>query len=262
MSAYDDAMSQPPDTEGVPPAAGDGDGADEARGSAWARLVRAALHEQDSYPLLLTVLLLEYLTLTVIPQDNWSRVVSAPLVAVTMLLGLRTSGVRRHTLRAAGVAAVASLVLVVAQVATGASWLIPASYLVLGALLVSTPPAVLRRVLRHQRVTFQTLSGALCVYVLLGLVFAYVYLAIGAVNPDAFADQSGPGGPRGAAAFLYFSFVTLTTVGFGDIYPLSRLARALVVLEALLGQIFLVTTVARLVALYSTLGPRPPRVRR
>jgi hypothetical protein len=255
-------MSQPPDTEGGPPAAGEGAGAGEPRGSVWSRLARAALHEQDSYPLLLVLLLLEYLALMVLPQDNWSQAVSAPLVAATMLLGLRTSGVRRRTLRTAQVAAVASLALVLAQVTTGASWLVPASYLVLGALLVSTPPAVLRRVLRHQRVTFQTLSGALCVYVLLGLVFAYVYLAIGAVNSDAFADQSGPGGPRGAATFLYFSFVTLTTVGFGDIYPLSRLARALVVLEALLGQIFLVTTVARLVALYSTLGPRPPRARR
>ncbi len=244
----------------MPPAAGEGAG--EPRGSAWSRLVRAALHEQDSYPLLLMVLLLEYLTLMIIPQDNWSRVVSAPLVAVTMLLGLRTSGVRRRTQRVALVAAGASLVLVVAQVATGASWLVPESYLVLGALLVSTPPAVLRRVLRHQRVTVQTLSGAVCVYVLLGLVFAYVYLAIGALNPGAFADQSRPGGPRGGATFLYFSFVTLTTVGFGDIYPLGRLARALVVLEALLGQIFLVTTVARLVALYSAQGPRPPRAHR
>jgi voltage-gated potassium channel Kch len=255
-------MSQPPETEGVPPAAGEGAGADEPRGSVWSRLVRAALHEQDSYPLLLAVLLLEYLTLMVIPQDSWSRVVSAPLVAVTMLLGLRTSGVRRRTQRAALVAAVACLVLVVAQVATGASWLVPESYLVLGALLVSTPPAVLRRVLRHQRVTVQTLSGAVCVYVLLGLVFAYVYLAIGALNPGAFADQSRAGGPKGGATFLYFSFVTLTTVGFGDIYPLGRLARALVVLEALLGQIFLVTTVARLVALYSAQGSRPPRARR
>jgi len=255
-------MSQPPDTEGVPPAAGEAAGADEPRGSVRSRLVRAALHQQDSYALLLTVLLAEYLVLMVVPQDRWSRLVSAPLVALSLLLGLRTSGVRPRTLRAAQVAAGVTVLLVVVQAALGTRTLVVETYLLLGALLLGTPPAVLRRVLRHQRVTIQTIAGAVCVYVLLGLVFAYVYLAIGAASPEAFVDQSSPGGPRGGATFLYFSFVTLTTVGFGDVYPVGRLARALVVLEALLGQIFLVTTVARLVALFSAGGPRPPRERR
>jgi hypothetical protein len=255
-------MSQPPDTEGVPPGAGEGAGAGEPRGSVWSRLVRAALHEQDSYALLLAVLLAEYFVLMVVPQDRWSRLVSAPLIALSLLLGLRTSGVRPRTLRAAQVAAGLTVLLVVVQAALDARSLVTTTYLLLGALLLSTPPAVLRRVLRHQRVTIETIAGAVCVYVLLGLVFAYVYLAIGSVSPEAFVDVSSPGGPQGGATFLYFSFVTLTTVGFGDIYPLGRLARALVVLEALLGQIFLVTTVARLVALFSAQGPGPPRARR
>jgi hypothetical protein len=249
-------MSQPPDTEGVPPAT------DEPRGSAWSRLVRAALHEQDSYALLLLVLLAEYFVLMIVPQDRWSRLVSAPLIALSLLLGLRTSGVRPRTLRVAQVVAGLTVLLVVVQATLDARSLVTTTYLLLGALLLGTPPAVLRRVLRHQRVTIQTIAGAVCVYVLLGLVFAYVYLAIGTANPEAFFDQSSPGGPEGGATFLYFSFVTLTTVGFGDIYPLGRLARALVVLEALLGQIFLVTTVARLVALFSAGGPRRPGVRR
>jgi hypothetical protein len=98
--------------------------------------------------------------------------------------------------------------------------------------------------------------------VLLGLVFAFIYLAIGSASPEAFANQSDPSGAKGGATFLYFSFMTLTTVGFGDVYPVGRLARALVVLEALLGQMFLVTTVARLVALFSAHGPEPPRAHR
>jgi hypothetical protein len=256
MSAYDVAMAQPTETGGAPaPAAG-------RHGSLWSRLVRAALHDQDSYLLLLVVLLGEYFALMVIPEERWSRLVSAPLVGLSLLLGLRTSGVRRRTMRIAQLAAGLGLLLVVIQVVVNSHFLVSVSYLALGVLLLGTPPAVLRRVLRHDTVTVETIAGAVSVYVLIGLVFAYVYLAIGANSPHAFADQSNPAGAMGGATFLYFSFVTLTTVGFGDVYPVARLARALVVLEALLGQIFLVTTVARLVALFSAQGLRPPRPRR
>jgi hypothetical protein len=246
-------MSQPPDPTAAPA---------PDRSSVWSRLVWAALREQDSYVLLLLVLLAEYFVVMVVPQDRWSLLVSAPLIALSLLLGLHTSGVRPRTLRVAQGAAGITVLLVVVQVALNSSSLGTTTYLLLGALLLATPPAVLRRILRHDRVTIETIAGAVCVYVLLGLVFAYIYLAIGAASPKAFADQSSPSGAKGGATFLYFSFVTLTTVGFGDIYPVGRLGRALVVLEALLGQIFLVTTVARLVALFSAHGPRPPRVRR
>lgn len=224
------------------------------------RLPRAALRDQDSYVLLLVLLLVEYLALMVIPQARWSRLASAPLVAATLLLGLRTSGVRPRTLRAACVAAAAVVLLVAVQSLTGGGVVLAgAAYLLLGALLLATPPAVLRRILHHQTVTLQTIAGAVCVYVLIGLVFAFLYLAIGAFQPKAFTAQGSPDGPRGGADYLYFSFITLTTVGFGDIVPAGRVARALVVLEALLGQIFLVTTVARLVALFGARGPQPPR---
>ena len=232
------------------------------RGGAWSRLLWAAFREQDSYLLLLTLLLAEYFALMVIPEDRWSRLASGPLVATTMLIGLRTSGVRPRTLRIAQVVAAVVVVLVAAQALTGTELLVGETYLLLGGLLMATPPAVLRRVLAHQTITIETLAGAVCVYVLLGLVFAFVYLAIGSFKPDAFADQANLDGVRGSADYLYFSFISLTTVGFGDVVPVGRLARAVVVLEALLGQIFLVTTVARLVALYSAHGPQPPRPHR
>jgi Ion channel len=226
------------------------------------RLLRAALHEQDSYVLLLVLLLVEYLALMVIPQDRWSRIVSAPLVAGTLLLGLRTSGVGRRALLAASIAAGAGAVAVIVPSLASRPALVGEAYLVLGVLLVLTPPAVLWRVLHHQTVTLQTIAGAVCVYVLLGLVFAFLYLSIGSFAADAFSQRAGQSGPRGSATYLYFSFISLTTVGFGDIVPVGSAARALVVLEALLGQIFLVTTVARLVALFSAQGPKPPRLRR
>ncbi|HZD37667.1 MAG TPA: ion channel [Actinomycetes bacterium] len=225
------------------------------------RLLRAVLHDQDSYVLLLVLLLVEYFALMVIPQDRWSRVVSAVMVAGTLLLGLRTSGVGRRTLRAASIASAVGAVAVIVPSLASRPVLVGQAYAVLGVLLAMTPPAVLRRVLHHQTVTTETIAGAVCVYVLLGLVFAFLYLAIGSFAPNAFSQPTGSE-PKGSATYLYFSFISLTTVGFGDIVPVGKVARALVVLEALLGQIFLVTTVARLVALFSAQGPRPPRLRR
>ena len=89
--------------------------------------------------------------------------------------------------------------------------------------------------------------GALCAYVLLGLLFAFVYLAVDELREAPFFAQEGP---HAQSEFLYFSFVALTTLGFGDLSPAVGLPQALTVLEALTGQIFLVTLVARLVTLW------------
>ena len=92
-----------------------------------------------------------------------------------------------------------------------------------------------------------TVLGALCTYVLVGLLFAFVYLAVDALRDAPFFAQPGP---HQQSEFLYFSFVCLTTLGFGDLSPTVGLSQALTVLEALLGQVFLVTLVARLVTLW------------
>jgi hypothetical protein len=102
-------------------------------------------------------------------------------------------------------------------------------------------------VLQHKRVTYETVLGALCAYVLVGLLFAFLYLAVAELRDAAFFAQHGP---HEQSEYLYFSFVALTTLGFGDLSPAVGLPQALTVLEALLGQIFLVTLVARLVTLW------------
>jgi hypothetical protein len=112
---------------------------------------------------------------------------------------------------------------------------------ILGAILV----AVVRRVVAHRRVTAETLFGALCVYVLLGLLFGWLYLALYGIY-DAPALEAS----NGTVDTIYYSFVTLTTVGFGDITSDITLVRRLSVMEAMVGQMFLATMVARLVALY------------
>ena len=90
----------------------------------------------------------------------------------------------------------------------------------------------------------------MCIYVLLGMMFAFVYAAINGLGSDAFFVQTNH---AGTPDFLYFSFVTQTTVGYGDFTARSDLGRALSVLEALTGQLYLVTIIAVLV---SRLGKR------
>ena len=88
--------------------------------------------------------------------------------------------------------------------------------------------------------------GALCIYVLVGLLFAFIYLAVNELRSEPFFAQPGE---HAQSEFVYFSFVALTTLGFGDLSPAVGLPQALTALEALFGQVFLVTLVARLVAL-------------
>jgi hypothetical protein len=103
------------------------------------------------------------------------------------------------------------------------------------------------RVLRHRRVSYETVLGALCAYVLIGLLFAFLYLAVNELRGEPFFAQQGE---HVQGEYLYFSFVALTTLGFGDLSPSVGLPQALTVLEALIGQIFLVTLVTRLVTLW------------
>lgn len=107
---------------------------------------------------------------------------------------------------------------------------------------------VMRRIASHQKVTQSTVMGAILAYALFGFMFAAAYQTIALVNTDPFFNQ----GPVQAMDFSYFSFVTLTTLGYGDLTPALDVAKRLVVIEALLGQIVLVVFVARLVSLWGT----------
>jgi len=105
---------------------------------------------------------------------------------------------------------------------------------------------LLRRLFRTERVTADTLSSAISGYFLLGILWAFAYGILLWFDPAAF-----PGGQEARTADLfYFSFVTLTTLGFGDITPVTDPAQTLTVLEAIVGQLYLAITVARLVGMH------------
>ena len=125
------------------------------------------------------------------------------------------------------------------------------------ALLVGVAPiAIARSIWRRRVIDVRTVLGALCIYVLLGMLWSFVYTGIGDLGTQPFFAQQAKGS---TADYLYFSYVTLTTVGYGDLTAAGGLGRALAVLEALLGQIYLVTIVALLVSnLGRGLGRKPP----
>ena len=118
-------------------------------------------------------------------------------------------------------------------------------YLALFVLLTILGIALLVGVLRQQQVDAQTVMGAMATYVLAGLAFSWLFQAIAVWDPDQFNME-----PDDSAQFSEFSFITLTTVGFGNDHPTGALAGRFVVLEALFAQLFLATFIARLVSLY------------
>jgi Ion channel len=213
-----------------------------------------AIRFLDSYASLLVLLLANFFLLELVDDARWGAVGSTLLSALALLVAISDPEAdqritRRHWLQVAACVALAPIVLIVnSESIVGLTYLLPVALLV-----TATLPVTLSRVLQHRRVSHETVLGALCSYVLVGLLFAFVYLAVNEFRDDPFFAQPEP---HQQSEFLYFSFVALTTLGFGDLSPSVGLPQALTVLEALFGQVFLVTLVARLVTLWVRQGER------
>ncbi len=122
----------------------------------------------------------------------------------------------------------------------------------LAAFYVFTLIRILGYVLRGREVTKDKIYGAVSVYLLIGLAWASLYGLVFEFQPEAFSTGSAASSPaaKDAPDFIYFSFVTLCTIGFGDITPVSGLARSLAILEGITGVFFIAVLVSRLVTLY------------
>lgn len=122
---------------------------------------------------------------------------------------------------------------------------------------------ILGDVLRAGRITADKIYGAICVYLLVGYAWAFAYAIVEQLQPGAFSIPNqldeGPDYVQRVMRMRYFSFVTLTTVGFGDIVPRSSVARTFATLEAVMGQIYLAVLVARLVGLHIVHGSTSSR---
>jgi hypothetical protein len=120
---------------------------------------------------------------------------------------------------------------------------------------------VVVRVFSEQRVTMDTINGASCVYLFLGIIFAHIFSLAEVLHPGSFSmaehlqEEIARTASEGIGILSYFSFVTLTTLGYGEITPVTSVTRSLASLEAIIGQLYLTILVARLVGLHVSAGP-------
>ena len=130
----------------------------------------------------------------------------------------------------------------------------PPVFLTAGLVLIAFVVAnLLRFVLRAPSVTIEVLCASISAYLMLGILWTLAYWLVDQLTPGAFAFNTNEGRQsiRGFNAF-YFSFVTLSTVGYGDITPVSKVARMLAAMEAITGLLYVAVLIARLVAVYSS----------
>ena len=206
------------------------------------------VRQPDRYGALLTLIVVDCVVIFTSEQRGPSRWLPAVLVALTVLVGLDTSRVTGWWVLPTRVAAVALAAAAVADGVNGNNTSLGGLAVAQGAVLGILVLAIITRFLGHQRVTDQTVLAVICVYVLFGLIFAFFSFGLNSITGRQFFVQN----PSPTFAdFVYYSFVVLTTLGFGDLTPATEPGQALVAFEALLGQLFLVTVVARLVSLYS-----------
>jgi hypothetical protein len=210
-------------------------------------VAQAAAERRQRYGILLIALLLTLLAQGMLPAGDVQRVVAASLLGTTLLLALRASHVRARWVRAAAVVSIAVVAMTVVQALTGHVDVLTTS--IANALLVAlAPPAVVlgvvRSLRRHERIPIEAVMGVLCLYLLFGMFFAFLYGALNRIDEPFFAGAAS----ATASSLQYFSFVTLTTVGYGDLAARSDVGHTLAVLEALIGQIYLVTIVSLIVS--------------
>ena len=111
---------------------------------------------------------------------------------------------------------------------------------------------VFQHVLRSKRATADTIYGAICVYLLLGIVWAAGYRFLESLNPGSFSGPMGIDTETGIEipSYLYYSFTTLTTLGYGDVTPVSASARSIAILEAVAGPLYITILISQLVSKY------------
>lgn len=173
--------------------------------------------------------------------------VATVLIPITAVVAMATRRHHRVIPVALGFVTLAGI----AQEVTGAK-VLPLLAVVGSALLLFayTTIFVLRRVLRSERVTGDTLCGAIAVYLMIGLTWSMAYVLLEHLQPGSYRVAAVGMLQAPGKDLLYFSYVTLATLGYGDVVPITDGARSLAVLEGLCGTIYMAILVARLIGLH------------
>jgi hypothetical protein len=210
------------------------------------------LEASHSYGVVLGLIVVCFMFTAASPDERWSRAVIVVLNGLTLLAGLWVAGTHCRVLHAATIAVLVALVIAFASLAKGTEVSLGVVGLISGLMIALTPIAIVRGMLRLGEVRRRTILGALSVYLLIGMFFALVFDGIGLIDSGPFFAQGIDGT---IPDYLYFSFTTLTTTGYGDLTAATQLGRTVANVEQLVGQAYLVTIVAFVVSRWR---PRRP----
>lgn len=201
----------------------------------------------DAFGLVLVLVLVTYVLTSLLSNRGWSAVILTVATSLTSVVALTSSRARPRLVRTAIVLSGLTIVLAaIAAVGDDHVWLNIASAIQI-ALLTVAMAMVLVRVVSSAEVGSRTILGAISVYAVLGILFTFLYGTVDRMQAEPFFE--GIARPDGSD-FLFFSYTTLTTTGYGNLVPGGQPGRMIAGLEMMIGQIFLVTLVAGLVSLW------------
>jgi hypothetical protein len=214
---------------------------------------RLRFHRFSTVGLLIALALL-FIGVPFVEDLEGGPLVLSILFSLVLITGVLSVADRKHVLIVA---------IVLAIPAVGGRWLNhfrpdlapPRVFLITGLLLITFVVAnLLRFILRAPSVNTEVLCASISAYLMLGLTWAMAYWLVDRLTPGGAFSFNTNAGPRSISGFngFYFSFITLSTVGYGDITPVSKLARWLAAMEAMTGLLYVAVLIARLVSLYST----------
>jgi hypothetical protein len=196
------------------------------------------------YGLLLLVLLFSYV-LSAFTRGTWVLALQIGLFLVVSALAVQSERLKRRTAQVLVGVTIGGSAVAIALALAGSRAGAGVGYLWAALMLLFAVVLIVRRVLAQPDVSLQSIFGAVSAYVIIGLMFAAIYGAINQFTDLSFFAHGATGNLK---TFQYFSFTTLTTLGYGDYTAAQPGGQSVAVMEAMLGQIFLATLVARLVA--------------
>jgi ion channel len=208
----------------------------------------------QSFGTVLVLIVVTFVFCASASDATWTTSVLVMLQSLTLIAALWVSGLARAdswlSLGFLAIAVGAAVLLL----AVGGSTLLGAVALISGLLNICVVVVIASSIFREHEVNAQSVLGAICIYIMLGIIFLFAYGAVAEIGSGPFFAQ-GMDGTR--ALRLYFSYVTLATLGYGDYTASSNLGHMLAVGEALIGQLYLVTVVAVLVSRMRIRGREP-----
>jgi hypothetical protein len=217
--------------------------ADPTREARVFRRLRHSFRSPDSYGLVLLLIIATYV-IAVSIRARWGASIVVLAQIGTVWLALHTSRARPGLRLAANVLFALSALAALGLLFVDEVDLLPTLFVAGSLLYFVAPVSIVRHIGFRATVDQETMLGALAAYLLIGMAFAFAYRSVAGFQSGPFF---GPQGEGTVSQDLFFSFITLTTTGYGNLVPATNPGQSMAVLEALLGQLFLVTAVAKIV---------------